>query len=566
MGSSPAWRMEIMGSPGNLCYGAGAWCFPPSAPTRQHVAWIQRVTYGGGRPPATPCPARFLRTSGIHVAPGRNATLGNSRIPFARSIAALALLTTACLDTVGPVSPRLPTSAAVQDENLRTGTAAWAAGLDAGPESIIGGYGLPASLASGDTLRLFVAAQSSRVSISIYRLGWYGGAGARLLARHGDRTAPPQPACSPPVPGPSVCPWLETDHFVVDQSWVPGLYVAKFADSLGRSRAFPFVVRSNRPTAFVVVLPFATYQAYNDWGGASLYGGPGATPSEVYANRAVKVSSARPLSASVMTGMLLGLDYLLVRWLEQNAYDVSYITDYDFHRGGGDPAIAWLFSGHSEYWSWPMWLRAKAARAQGISLGFLGGNDIYWLVRYETAAVNGLEAPVVVCYRDATQDPLGDTPGLATVRFRSSPNNTPENELVGVMSVPGKLQVRNSPVDLVVANGSDPLMAGTDLTTGEHIPRAAGWEGDRIVENGATPPSIRILFASPYVLAEDATATQLMQATVYRWPASGALVYASGQPGFTWSLASFDRHIARPPIQRFLQNVLRAFVEARANR
>ena len=266
----------------------------------------------------------------------------------------------------------------------------------------------------------------------------------------------------------------------------------------------------------------------------------------------------------------MSVDYLLVRWLEHNAYDVTYITDYDFHVGrGADPRVAWLFAGHSEYWSWPMWLRANDARARGINLAFLGGNDVYWLVRFETISVSGLDAPVVVCYRDALRDPLGGTPGLATVRFRSAPNNAPENALVGVMSVSGR-PMRSQPIDLVVANGTDPLMTGTGLTTGQHIPQVAGWEGDRRVDNGATPPGIRVLFQSPYVPMGDSLATERIEATVYVSQPSGAVVYASGEPGFAWGLTTYQtydrRFVARPSLARFLDNVFRAFAVARTNR
>ncbi len=489
------------------------------------------------------------------------------RIRFPVATIATALLVSACLDHLGDPDSRRPArSLVIAEENLRSPSREWDAGFYTRDDSSITGYGLPFSLRAGDTLHLFVTATLPPVSISIYRLGWYGAGGARLVARHADLLAGNQPACSPPSPGPSVCDWSETDRFIVDARWLPGVYVARFADSLGRPAAFPFVVRSDAPAAFVVVLPFATYQAYNAWSGTNLYGGPGATRQESYANRAVKVSFAQPFADAIMRGPVLGTDYLLVRWLEENAYDVSYITDYDFHLGrGADPAIAWLFAGHSEYWTWPMWLRANDARARGINLGFLGGNDIYWVTRFETVPASGLEAPVVVVYRDAARDPEGGTPGRATVRFRSPPNNTPENALVGVMSPPASL-VRNPPVDLVVANGSDPLMAGTGLTTGAHIARVAGWEGDRIIDNGQTPAGIRVLFASPYVPLEDTLASGLLHATVYTWPGSGALVYASGQPGFAWGLSTYGQRVARPSLQQFLQNVLQAFIAARDRR
>jgi hypothetical protein len=469
----------------------------------------------------------------------------------------------ACLDSLGAPDARSPgKSTVIWNENLQPGSTAWDRG-PVGADSEISGFGQPFSLQDGDTLHLFVSARRGPVSIKIYRLGWYEGAGGLQVVSHSGLSTRVQDPCTAPLPGPSVCNWSETDRFLVD-SWLPGLYIARFADALGRARLFPFVVRSSRPAAFTVVLPFATYQAYNQWGGSSLYSGPGATRQESYANRAVKVSFARPFSNAIIQGPFLGLDYMLVRWLEENAYDVNYITDFDFDNGiGADPQVSGLlFAGHSEYWTWPMWLRANTGRDQGINLAFLGGNDIYWLSRFESVRVNGLDAPVLVCYRDTTRDPLGTTPGQSTVQFRFPPNNTPENSLVGVMSSPPIL-VRGTPIDLVVANGSDPLMAGTGLTTGDHIPRVAGGEGDRTVDNGVAPPGIRVLFQSPYVSALDSVTPGVMQSTVYRWQPSGALVFASGETGFAWGLTTYRNWVARPALQQLLKNLLQAFMVAR---
>ena len=448
---------------------------------------------------------------------------------------------------------------------MRSGSPSWDVGLDAPTSTPVAGYVLPMSVQPGDTLHVFLMAPKNLASVRIYRLGWYGGSGARLVAEALDASVPSQPPCAAPLPGPSVCDWTETNHFVIDGLWEPGVYLAKFSSAEGGVGSYPFVVRSNRPALFEVILPFSTYEAYNNWGGTSLYGGPGSSRQESYTNRAVKVSFARPFSVPILHFQFLNVDYLLVRWLEQNGYDVNYITDYDFHldRGVDQQAVGWLFAGHSEYWSWQMWLRAKNALTQRVSLGFLGGNDIYWLVRYESVSLGGLDAPVLVCYRDAARDPDGATPGLATVRFRSTPNNTPENSLVGVMTVSGT-QVQNPPVDLVVANGADPLMSGTGLATGDHISKVAGWEGDRIVDNGATPSGIRVLFQSPYVPVGGSAANDLLQATVYQAQSSTAIVYASGDVGFAWGLSTYGKHAARPALQIFLQNVLQAFAQARS--
>jgi len=472
------------------------------------------------------------------------------------------VLFTACLDpAAAPIDLPPGTSWAVRRENARSGAVDWDAGLYATNDSRVKGFVLPFSAIAGDTLHLFVSAWSTTVATSLYRLGWYDGMGARLVARHIGRAVVKQSPCSAPVPGPSICDWAETDRFVIDAGWVPGVYLAKFADNAGGAHAVPFIVRSSHYGPLLVIMPFATYQAYNDWNGTSLYVGLDSLGKPSRAYRAFKVSFARPLAHGTLKAHFLGLDYLLVRWLEQNAYDVTYIADYDFHLGrGADPqARAWLFAGHSEYWTWPMWSRAIAGRAQGIGLGFLGGNDIYWTIRFENSPIRGLDAPVVVCYRDTLLDPQGEVPGLATVPFRSKPNNTPENGLVGVMTVP-PAEILNPPVDLVVANGSDPLFAGTGLSTGEHIQQALGWEGDRLVNNGSTPPGVRVLFQSSYTPLYGTAHTALLQGTVYVWP-TGNMVYASGDVGFAWGLSTYGQHVANPGLQAFLKNVLRAFVE-----
>ena len=225
------------------------------------------------------------------------------------------LFTLACLDRSGVTDPRPPSSMAILEENLRVGSEGWDAGLHLPFNTPVDGYVLPISLQAGDTLHVFASAPSRSVTVQYYRLGWYGGSGARMVAEHVDRSIQAQPACSAPLPGPSVCSWSETDRIRVTSQWVPGVYLAKFLGPSGEAGAYPFIVRSDRNAAFEVVLPFATYEAYNNWGGTSLYYGPGSTRSEAYANRAVKVSFARPFALPDLDGQFLGIDYLLVRWL-----------------------------------------------------------------------------------------------------------------------------------------------------------------------------------------------------------------------------------------------------------
>ena len=73
----------------------------------------------------------------------------------------------------------------------------------------------------------------------------------------------------------------------------------------------------------------------------------------------------------------------MVRWLEHEGYDVTYVTDVDTHEDANRllRAKGYLSVGHDEYWTEQMRANVIHARDAGVSLGFFGGNYIYWAVR-----------------------------------------------------------------------------------------------------------------------------------------------------------------------------------------
>ena len=76
----------------------------------------------------------------------------------------------------------------------------------------------------------------------------------------------------------------------------------------------------------------------------------------------------------------------MVRWLEANGYDVSYITGVDTDRRGAEllEHKAFLSVGHDEYWSGAQRANVEAARDAGVNLAFFSGNEVYWKTRWET--------------------------------------------------------------------------------------------------------------------------------------------------------------------------------------
>ena len=178
----------------------------------------------------------------------------------------------------------------------------------------------------------------------------------------------------------------------VSASWqvpaaaVSGIYFAKLVRESGAAGAshVPFVVRDDDGASDVLFQTSdTTWQAYNRYGGNSLYaGGPGANPGRAY-----KVSYNRPFSTrgTEPEDSVFNAEYPMVRWLEENGYDVSYTTGVDSDRRGAEirEHKAFLSVGHDEYWSRAQRDNVKAARDAGVNLAFFSGNEIFWKTRWE---------------------------------------------------------------------------------------------------------------------------------------------------------------------------------------
>ena len=151
-----------------------------------------------------------------------------------------------------------------------------------------------------------------------------------------------------------------------------------------------FVVRDDNrvPEARVLmVLPTATYLAYNTWGGKSLYRDKDGGPDTVSGtDRAVKVSFDRPLDQNDMDrDRYFGPDFFTVQWLEREGYDVAYTDDVQAHLNPSELLEHKVLTipGHSEYWSREQFLGFKAARDAGVNIASFSANTAYWKVRYE---------------------------------------------------------------------------------------------------------------------------------------------------------------------------------------
>jgi len=468
-------------------------------------------------------------------------------------------------------SAHIATSPAIRAENARPGTRSWQITRAASPEELAG-FASRTSVDHGNAITFYINTNQLAFTLDIYRMGWYQGLGARrylhIAGLPGTRQPPPQ---TDPQTHMVFCDWRPSYVLHVPLSWLSGYYLAKLTDSRGGQSYIIFVVRDDTSRAvYVLQSPMTTYQAYNTWGGHSLYGSSAAPYA--FAQRSYAVSFDRPYAAAYGAGLFFTWEYPMLRWLERNAYDVTYITDIDTDQ---EPTLllqhrVFLNIGHDEYWTAAMRAHLTLALDHGVSLGFFAGDVAEWQIRLELSVIG--PDRVEICYKSAALDP--DTtvhPSWTTVRFRDPPVSEPENALVGVWHT-GVVST-TAAYPLILTGASPCLLQGTELHAGSRLPYLIGYEYDTVVHNRFTPPHLVVLAHSPLVNTRGRPG--YADAIWYTAP-DGALVFAAGTMQWSWGLDTGE-HTWRPGAiagtfpqqadsrwQRYTENLLAALAAGKA--
>lgn len=393
----------------------------------------------------------------------------------------------------------VPTSAAIKAENAKTGHAWWVTTQQA--DRAIEGFADRVSAVAGEEVTLFVNTRAAGFHVEAYRMGYYQGIGGRLVWQSADAPGVQQPAPMLLAPTNTIeCRWSPSLRFVVDRSWPPGTYLLKLVGTTGEQQFVPFCVRDDSSRAAIVIQQsVTTWQAYNRWGGYSLYyGNAGGTLSFThapgggsFADRARIVSFDRPYDFDWANGAadFLGNELPVVYHAEQLGLDVTYWTDVDLHvRPHLIANHKALFSlGHDEYWSTPMRDAADQAVAAGVNFAFLGANACYRQIRFQPSATGPNRQQI--CYKDASEDPMAAQNGaLATVNWDAPPVDRPEAQLIG-----STYQDVQANADGVIADPSHWVLGGTGLGSGERLPQLVQGEFDRYVPGGAGPGNVDVI-------------------------------------------------------------------------
>jgi hypothetical protein len=423
-----------------------------------------------------------------------------------------------------------------------------------GSEADIDGWADKTSVLPGQSVGLHVSTTAPTFTVHAIRMGWYGGAEGREVWS------------SPPVPGERQPPPRidQARHEVVTDwpasttidtaRWPPGDYLLRLDSSTGRQRYVPLQVRlPSAAGAVVVVSADTTWQAYNTYGGYSLYQGPDGN----FNDRARAVSFDRPYGLNIGQGASEYMENMhpLVVLAEKLGLNVDYVSDVDLddpHLLDGARAV--VLTGHDEYWSINMRQALLSARDAGTNLAFLGANSGYRHIRFETAATG--PDRVEVCYKVPTEDPLygKDDPDV-TGQWRYPPDPRPESVLTGVF-------YQSNPVkaDMVVADQGAWMLEGTGATDGVRLSGVVAPEYDRVDLTIPTPRPIEIVAHSPVVVRGQPDFSD----AAYYTTESGAGVFSSGTIAWINSTHGAGGPEAAAFTTTVTQNVLLAFAQPRA--
>lgn len=478
--------------------------------------------------------------------------------------------------TLGPAGAQ---SNPIVIENQQPGSSAWDIPTDHLANDTtrqIKGYASATSVNKGEDITFYVTTNVAETyTIDVYRIGWYQGLGGRLMQHIGPLNGSPQPTCPmDATTGMIECHWAAAYTLSTQTSWTSGIYLGVLTNAQGYQNLIIFCVRDDsRNAALLYQQPVTTYQAYNAYPddgltGKSLYDFDsfGVKLAATGYKSAAKVSFDRPYQDS---GIDEGFrsDYgevNFIRWMERSGYDVTYATDVDTH---ANPSRLLnyrgvLSMGHDEYWSGPMYDAAIAARDAGVSVGFFGADAVSWQIRFESST-SGVPNRVVVCYKDATLDPITDQT-LKTVEWRDPVLNRPEQVLMGIqyngLSYPPQNNQGFFP-SYVVTNSGNWVYAGTGMKDGDSAKGIVGYESDRFDNTFPSPNAVSGTYALLSHSPWGSGPYDYGNSSVYQAP-SGAWVFATGAMSWNWALDDYGHgyNMVDPRIQQVTTNVLNQFV------
>jgi len=463
-------------------------------------------------------------------------------------------------------------------ENMKRGTTGWRI-PNAMPPGTIAGFASSDDAVQGEWVAFRITAPSPTFSVVAYRMGWYGGAGARAVWSSPRFKGQAQPTCTftAGVNLVSCANWSLSFRLRIGRAFVQGDYLFKLTASTGQESYVPLTISDRRSkAAYLVINRTFTEEGWNAWGGYDFYLGQGTcAPTYPVCNRARIVSYDRPFDTGNGASDFFGNEYPLIQLMEREGLDVGYVTDTALN---ADPKLelghkVLLSLGHDETWSTPERQGIDAAIAAGANVVFFGAAAVLRHVRMEASSL-GPER-LEVNYRDSAEDPMNGSGNPLEVTgntFASPPTNWSEVPLTGE-EYAGYLDGTAS-VPFVVQNASAFVFKRTGLKNGDQLKGVVMSDFDHIAVGAGSPQNVEVLGHSP-VLASLAYTNQgtwngqTFSDMTYYTDAAGGGVIDTGTVNWIYSLNSCapgESICQSGTVTRITENILSAFGSGPAGR
>ena len=358
-------------------------------------------------------------------------------------------------------------------KSAEKGTRVWGY---ADKHSIVPGEGFSIMLSSGPGIG------DATGQLEIYRIGFYRDGDRKLVWRAPASTGRQPVEATAAALG---LEWPVAAKVGNTAEWRSGFYAVDFVHAADCRRdanvAFIVVTNPEKSGDVLVWLSTNTYQAYNEWGGYSLYA------SSFVGDRAQMVSFDRPTPADFFS-----YEYYFVLWVERLAavhrFRVDYATNFDLHRDAGFAEnCRLLVSGsHNEYWSKEEFGTVHRRIFElGKNTMFLGANSAYWQVRYadlDNPTVGDGRGRQLICYKSGFDPirarlPEGEAMRLITARFRDYAR-LPETMLAGIAYQSYFPADSQATYPYHIHDLDFPFFAGTGCSVGEAVAEVVGYEWD----------------------------------------------------------------------------------------
>ncbi|MHB8191420.1 MAG: N,N-dimethylformamidase beta subunit family domain-containing protein [Ferrimicrobium sp.] len=449
----------------------------------------------------------------------------------------------------------------VIQQNRLPGTTAWKITTTPNPSAIMGYTNRPQARA-GQTMTLYVSTAAPTFVIQAYRMGYYGGAGGRLVWHSKSLPGIAQPSCpaSPPLYMVQ-CNWSPATTVAITKNWVQGDYLLKLVASTGAQSYIPLTVWDPSSHAtYVIMNANLTWQAFNSFGGYDLYqGGPPGLTGYPPPQRSRVLSFDRPYGYGNGAANFMTNEYPLIRFMEKHGLNVTYWTDITLAIHGNllTNHRVLLSLGHDEEWSTRMRANVVNAHNQGVNLAFFGASPVLRKVRLQPSPLGpNLE---VVNYRDPQADPLYGVNNAEVTQnwWGQPPANLPASTLVGNTYIGYNNTIA---FPMMVTDASSWLYQETGLKNGQAIPGVLRYDFDGYNPTRPNPPGVEILSHSPVTIGFN-NAHMFADTTYVTDSTSGAGVFESGTNYWIASLARCPTSQSCPTtiMRTMTANILRLF-------